>query len=118
MCLRASQMVHLDVSAPSQITRGYSPSLVSTRLNHAPECEIDAATESRCGFRDLVKPEALGLACHYEPMPFSEFKRNHFLCSPMPKLEPPCRTERQARYGWAVSKTRLVVAMPSDAITA
>src|SRR6516162_3858667 len=51
-------------------------------------------------------------------MPLSEFKRNHFLCSPMPKLEPPCRTQRQACYGWAVSKTRLVIAMPPDAITA
>src|SRR5262249_32981971 len=96
---------------PSQITRGYSPSLVSTRLNHAPECEIDAATESRCGFRDLVKPEALGLACHYEPMPFSEFKRNHFLCSPMPKLEPPCRTPRDELSVCAVPTTPALLSL-------
>ena len=69
-------------------------------------------------FRRLVNPVTLGFARHYEPLSLSEFKRNRFLCSPMPKLKPSCRTERQARYGWAVTKARLVVAMPSDAIAA
>jgi hypothetical protein len=64
-----------------------------------------------------MNPVTLGFARHYEPVSLSEFKRNRFLCSPMPELKP-CRTERQARYGWAISKARLVVAMPSEAIAA
>ena len=39
------------------------------RLDHASKCEIDATLDGRRSLRHLMEPEALCLACHYQPMP-------------------------------------------------
>jgi hypothetical protein len=88
------------------------------RLDHASESEIDAAVDSRRGFWYSMEPEALSFACHYEPMPLLQFKRDCFLRSLMSELKPPRSTERQARYCWAISKIGLTIAVPPDTVTA
>ncbi len=62
-------------------------------LDHTPEREINAALDNRRGLRHLMKPEALSLTCHNEPMPFLEIKCDCFLCPPVPELKPPRSTE-------------------------
>jgi hypothetical protein len=64
------------------------------RLDHAPKCEIDTAVDSRRRLRHSMQPEALRLACHYEPMALLQFKRDCFLRPPVSELKPPHSTER------------------------
>ena len=83
---------------------------------HALEREIDAAFDRRRSFRHLANPEALSLSSHDQPKALIEFKRDCLLRSSMSKLEATRRTKRQAGDGRAIPKTRLVVAMPADAV--
>jgi hypothetical protein len=63
---------------------------------HVPKGKVDARRHGNRSLRYLMKPEALSLANHHEPVPRFQFKRDCFLCLPVTELKPPCSPERQA----------------------
>lgn len=63
-----------------------------------------------------MQPRVLGLASHDKPVPSPQFERDRFLGLPMSELKSPCAAQRQAGYGWAITETRLTVAVPADAV--
>ena len=78
-------------------------------------CRRGARAGSR-SLRYLMKPEALSLANHHEPVPRFQFKRDCFLCLPVTELKPSCSPERQAGNRRTIAKADFVVTVPSDAV--
>ena len=53
-----------------------------------PEREIEPRRYGRSRLRYLMKPEALSIAAHDEPVPHPQSKRDSLLRLPMPELKP------------------------------